>query len=74
MILIFSKASFSVFRHLTAYQEPVEDSDEDSDSDTDDDPAAGGAVRICAQPETVDLEVASEDTDPTEDLELNTTG
>lgn len=56
------------------YQEPVEDSDEDSDSDTDDDPAAGGAVRICAQPETVDLEVASEDTDPTEDLELNTTG
>ncbi len=52
----------------------MEDSDEDSDSDTDDDPAEGGAVRICAQPETVDLEVASEDTDPTEVLELNTTG
>ncbi|XP_016421166.1 nuclear factor NF-kappa-B p105 subunit-like isoform X1 [Sinocyclocheilus rhinocerous] len=57
-----------------AYQEPVEDSDEDSDSDTDDDPTAGGAVRICAQPEPVGLGVASEDTDPTEDLELNTTG
>lgn len=72
MILLFSKASFSVFLHLTAYQEPVEDSDEDSD--TDDDPAAGGAVRICAQPEPVGLRVASEDTDPTEDLELNTIG
>lgn len=73
MILLFSKASFSVFLHLTAYQEPVEDSDEDSDSDTDD-PTAGGAVRICAQPEPVGLGVGSEDTDPTEDLELNTTG
>ncbi len=74
MILLFSKASFSVFLHLTAYQEPVEDSDEDSDSNTDDDPTAGGAVRICAQPEPVGLGVGSEDTDPTEDLELNTTG
>lgn len=52
----------------------MEDSDEDSDSDSDDDPTAGGAVRICAQPEPVGLGVASEDTDPTEDLELNTTG
>ncbi|XP_016141791.1 nuclear factor NF-kappa-B p105 subunit-like [Sinocyclocheilus grahami] len=57
-----------------AYQEPVEDSDEDSDSDTDDDPAAGGVVRICAQPEPVGLGVESEDTEPTENLELNTTG
>ncbi|XP_026136135.1 nuclear factor NF-kappa-B p105 subunit-like isoform X1 [Carassius auratus] len=57
-----------------AYQEPVEDSDEDSDSDNDDDPTAGGAVRICAQPEPVALGEASEDTDPTEDLELDTTG
>ncbi|XP_043112590.1 nuclear factor NF-kappa-B p105 subunit [Puntigrus tetrazona] len=57
------------------YQEPVEDSDEDSDSDSDDDdPGAGGAVRICAQSEPVGLGVASEDTDPTEDLESNTTG
>ncbi|XP_016295470.1 nuclear factor NF-kappa-B p105 subunit-like, partial [Sinocyclocheilus anshuiensis] len=57
-----------------AYQEPVEDSDEDSDSDTDDDPAAGEVVRICAHPEPVDSRVASEDTEPTENLELNTTG
>ncbi|XP_051506520.1 nuclear factor NF-kappa-B p105 subunit-like isoform X2 [Myxocyprinus asiaticus] len=47
-----------------ASQDPVEDSDEDSD--TDDDPAAGGVVRICAPPETVDGRVACEDTDPTE--------
>uniref|UniRef100_A0A8C1TD40 Nuclear factor of kappa light polypeptide gene enhancer in B-cells 1 n=1 Tax=Cyprinus carpio TaxID=7962 RepID=A0A8C1TD40_CYPCA len=67
-------ASFSVFISLIAYQEPVEDSDEDSDSDTDNDPAAGGVVRICAHPEPVDLGVASEDTEPTENLELNTTG
>lgn len=50
----------------------MEDSDEDSDSDNDDDPAAGGVVRIFAQPEPVNLGVASENTDPTE--ELNTTG
>ncbi|XP_067245658.1 nuclear factor NF-kappa-B p105 subunit [Chanodichthys erythropterus] len=57
-------------------QDPVEDSDEDSDSDTDDDPASGGVVRICAQHELVPLNlgVASNDTQPTEDLELNATG
>ncbi|XP_048032810.1 nuclear factor NF-kappa-B p105 subunit isoform X2 [Megalobrama amblycephala] len=57
-------------------QDPVEDSDEDSDSDTDDDPASGGVVRICAQHELVPLNlgVASDDTQPTEDLELDATG
>ncbi|XP_077103665.1 nuclear factor NF-kappa-B p105 subunit isoform X1 [Siphateles boraxobius] len=58
------------------YQDPVEDSEEDSDSDTDDDPASGGGVRICAQSEPValNLGVASDDAQPTEDLELDATG
>jgi len=61
---------------LLAYQDPVEDSEEDSDSDTDDDPASGGGVRICAQPEPVPLNRggASDDAQPTEDLELDATG
>ncbi|XP_051513577.1 nuclear factor NF-kappa-B p105 subunit-like isoform X3 [Myxocyprinus asiaticus] len=55
-----------------ASQDPVEDSDEDSD--TDDDSAAGGVVRICAPPETVDGRVANEDTEPMEDVDSDATG
>lgn len=52
----------------------MEDSDEDSNSDNDDDPAAGGVVPICAQSEPANRGVESENTEPTEDLELDGTG